>query len=561
MVENIMHGHNCLFGLSDYPFCGYDPTHPIVYLSLGSAISALAIIFAAIQMGTPSWKIILKIRPFWQRNLIWFMTFIGLLFVIFASIVPQFNGLIAPFNYPIVYELIATIFFLSSPLVYLYLAKPRRGIFKKNPENFFQVILNEASRADNDQIGAIVNVIGANLDDISKAARKSEIMSRQDLNNLSVHSEEVNANGVLNIILSEHKIVNYIAEGRFDFLIHYLNCIKDNELTSRTAGTGFCKIVKTLLVNKNSILYRQLDMDGLSLLQNNLFNSIFFNNYIIYHFNPLNEWDAWFVFEDNKRFDQEYLDVYLKAVKIAWEAYWFDESYTGSPRDLYVAFNKLEHYVSSLLSNRNGGSVNHELIFARFSAISNFLKYDCIHIYKKVLNDDKEKMVAIAHDDLLMPESSIGYCVGYIFKFLSALSNYSNSSNSESVEDSVRMLSMDLVMKISEDPNLVNVKEYLFKLIWSKIHDNVRNGFYPPILRIYISLFCFKPSSTYKDAERDELVKFMYQEFKPKLVAGSLMADRKSVMRDVLLPKFVIFNDSTGKFEWIQPGGSNQIIE
>jgi hypothetical protein len=124
------------------------------------------------------------------------------------------------------------------------------------------------------------------------------------------------------------------------------------------------------------------------------------------------------------------------------------------------------------------------------------------------------------------------------------------------------LFATDNIISESRSEGFGESQDVFSKLIWKKIEENVLNGWFPAVIRIYISLVgldVYAKGTFYRD-QRNKLIEFMEKELRPKLIDGATMSNKKYKMEDTLLPKDAIFNHSTSKFEYILSGGDHQTM-
>jgi hypothetical protein len=68
-VANLEPALPCLYGLID-KFCTYDPRSAPIHFSLGEAVAALGLIFAALQLSNEKKKITLIIKEWYLRHMV-----------------------------------------------------------------------------------------------------------------------------------------------------------------------------------------------------------------------------------------------------------------------------------------------------------------------------------------------------------------------------------------------------------------------------------------------------------------------------------------------------------
>ena len=109
------HGH-CLFRFINEGYCNSSLLSTPSYLDLGGALAAFGLIFTVYQLRNPIWDTVLSIRSTWQRYSFWAFGIIGLLLILSRVLVTQIpvNYLSYPFDVPILYEVLAYIFFALS---------------------------------------------------------------------------------------------------------------------------------------------------------------------------------------------------------------------------------------------------------------------------------------------------------------------------------------------------------------------------------------------------------------------------------------------------------------
>ena len=89
LVSNLEPALPCVYGLLSR-ICSYDPQSAPVYFSLGEAVATLGLTFTALQLSNAISKIVLQIKERYVRDMIWYMSVLGLFMVLIASIIPQF---------------------------------------------------------------------------------------------------------------------------------------------------------------------------------------------------------------------------------------------------------------------------------------------------------------------------------------------------------------------------------------------------------------------------------------------------------------------------------------
>jgi hypothetical protein len=99
-------GH-CLFRFVNAGYCNANFFSSPNYIDLGGALAAFGLIFTVYQLRKPSWELILRIRPWWQRHLFWIISGVGLALVLARVLMTQLplGYLSYPFDVPLLYEI------------------------------------------------------------------------------------------------------------------------------------------------------------------------------------------------------------------------------------------------------------------------------------------------------------------------------------------------------------------------------------------------------------------------------------------------------------------------
>ncbi|MFA5994579.1 MAG: hypothetical protein WC823_06510 [Parcubacteria group bacterium] len=551
--------HKCMFGFHDLHACSYNISNPPIYFSLGEAVGAVALFIAAYQLSKPSWRITFSIRKKWQRLLPLTFLIAGLIMILLSSLVMQvpFYILKNPFNYPIFYETLGFLFFLIAPTLYVFFSMRSKGLFNKDTyEDFFQQILHEVSRATPETLEASINIISNNLSELAKSAKKEEsiVFIGEEIEKKSSKSpDRIYANyaaNILNIILSEKKVANYIATARLDFLLHFISEIKKNNL-ERTVGLASESITSCLFEDKNSHLYNQLNHGGLS-ISANLYKAIFFDQDVLNNINPFSEWNTWLIEDESLLLQKRYLDVYLRSLKDAVEGYWFyGEGNIGRARMFYYGFKNLTDYSRRIIYLASQDLSKKKVVFERLHKIASFIGDDFMQIYEKALKDGlvKDYDIKVTHHDehRITGCSQTAYYVNMLVDFLETLSMIEDDNDNvwhATIEATEKIVGV----VIGEGEAFKNLRDDFFSLAWGKIFDNVERGHFPAFLRVYLPVMVFDFSNEDLCMERNKLITYMEDKLIPKILAGEKMINKKSLMEEILLPENIIFNRKTNKF-------------
>lgn len=560
--------YNCWFGYSRINACFYNPLNPPVYFSLGEAIGAVALFIAAYQLSKPSWKIAFAIRKKWQRWLPLSFLILGFFMIFISSLLSQipFYSLKPPLNYSLFYEMTGFILFGLAPSSYVFFSQRTTKLFNKRTyKNFFQVLLRETARTTPETQEAVVNIIGNNLTEIAKQAKRDEsvVFIRNEIEKEAAKKpERVYANyasSVLNVILSEKKIASYIATARLDFLFHFISEIKKNSLDRSIAITNE-NISKALFEDTNSHLYSQLNYGGLA-LSANLYRTMFYDQQTLNIIRPLSNWNSWLLEDQSLLMDKGYLDVYLKALKNAVEGYWFNPKSDQNIWPFNSGFQNLGDYARNIVIMAIRDSSKKSIVSSRLGSVASFIGTDFMQFYEKAIKEKKiaENDIKVLRDRGKYSESLTAYYSELVFEFLETLAMIKND------DEDIRLTAYHATdrlfgVSVGRGEAFDNLRKDTTSLIWKKIKENVERGHFPAILKVYLSLVAFP--SEHEDEpvceERNKLIGYIEKELAPRILKDEKMGNKKDIMERVLLPENIVFNRQTKKFNWVWRDGSQK---
>ncbi len=547
-VSNLEPALSCFYGLLGKS-CSYNPKSAQIYFSLGEAVSTLGIIFAALQLSNPTKKITLLIKEWHFRYMVWILSGLGLLSILVASSVNQLPFLSPPFNYPIFWEQIGFIFFVSAPIAYLIISSKAHNIFNsKRAERFYHIILQMASNGKQDDLEATITIVWKNLENITTAIKKINPYVDEEITN--ENQEGIYAKTLLNLLLSERSVADYIVTNRLDFIFAFIKQIKEKNLLQREIGMGFQKLVRRLYENPESYLYKQLDYEGVTLYAP-IYDTLFGDSYFISEFAVLGMWHGFF-YESSP--PAEYLQVFLKALTTAIKTNKFHND-TLSQR-IANALYELTDYVKSVTWSNKINSK--EKLDSKLMNLEFFFGRDFPYAYKDAVENktisDYEKEAKKGRRFQQSLTASYAECVVILLGHIANMDDRKMERH--------RAMSLDEeFFSIHSDAGLYeNIRKCFLEHLWEKIKDNVEKGHFPAVLRIYIQLMYWNDPSMpeWRKIERKKLMTFLNKELKPRILKNELMANYKDKKELELLPDdfkfdrklkkyFIYFDDGTKK--------------
>jgi hypothetical protein len=554
MTENLVAHVRCLFGLVEAASCPYSSSNPPVYFSLGEAISAFGLIFAVYQLRRPSWDMVLSIRPFWQRQAVWYLSALGLIAILLAAVNSQIPGawLHAPFNVPLFFEALGFAFFVAAPLSLLLVGTIRVALYNSDSaERFYQVLLREVARGRPETVDAVIDIVGSNLTEVCASLKKLTLSGRP------VASEEARfaaySSAVFDVIVGDARVANHIATARLDFLLYLVGEIKRHRLTQRHFRVGIASLFRALFENPRSHLYAQLERSGLT-LSANLYDALFADIELVNSLSPFGNWNTWSLY--SRRRDQRYLTVYLEAMEKATESYWRQPELQNNARSIVDGFSQLDEYMRSawMRSSRKGFDKNvlHSLAF--------FFGHTLSWAFQRAADEklvSKSELEAAKHTEWAKTVSyAYAESLYNFFELLGALDLSEDTLRIYALSSSEHILGLRASMGDTHD----GIRNVFLELLWQKIDDNAR-GLYPVVLRILILVVGMKigDETSVHGLQRRRVIEFLETTIKPRLLAGEKMAN-KVPMEKVLLSTYVEYNRVTGKFEY-RTASDRQVME
>ena len=297
----------CLFGHGS--LCEYNPADPVIYLSIGDALAATGLIFAAYQLADKGWKLRHKIRSRYSMSVIWLGCLLGIVFALFASLLPQFaiQNRQSFFLYPIVWEALSLCFFTIGVAYFVVIGLFQRGFFNSRlAKNFYRITVLQISHTEPE---IMIDIINNNLSRIMKVANEKN------------ESGEY-ANAILECIVSTDHTMEYIATKRIDFIFNFFTLVKDQETVSEGTRNALNGIIKGLFQFDRSFLYSQYKHEGLSRFAS-VYELIFSDPKIFKEIDLLMCWEAYEypMRPDSRQLSDKYLGAYLHAMSLATKAY------------------------------------------------------------------------------------------------------------------------------------------------------------------------------------------------------------------------------------------------
>lgn len=522
-----------------YTHCILVSSHAVAmpnYLDLGGALAAFGLIFAAYQLRKPGWEVALRLRDGWQRNLVWILGGCGLLFTLIGVLVAQIPPCsFVSFGSPLLYQIIAYLFFIASPLSLIYFISNTKGLFtRENSRKFYGAMVREVAQSNDERLNAVLEVLVDNFEDICKAAA--------DEANPGMNKS---ARAILDVILSDEAMVKLLTTKRVDALQHIFIQVEKYHVNRRDSGVGIPRIARNLFSDRESFFYRHLDRAGLA-LSSNIYKTIFESPILLTNFD-LFGWPT-LDYTMKNAMDSGGIKVLIEALSKSIETY----LKTGNvpTRHINNGLSYLSDIFGSICLNlgieeRRGADINYSFKDELWSLheIANFLGHDYIFLgHDETLNQnviEKEKTVPEA--DFFSDDTINAGVAAAIFKAFEQLTYIEKTTN---IYHTVIEL---LHGMIYEENAREGYRAAFEKRIWEQIGHNVVDRYYPAALKTYLILIGLQLTSTDRRAgwigeQTERMRRLLYVDLTPLLDANEKMVDG-TPMKEALLPDLMDYVD------------------
>lgn len=537
--------------INTYPY-----SSPPIFFSIGEALAAVAILLAVYQFKKEKWDVALEIQRSIRPIVISSISF-GFVAIILSSVV-SFWRPSNIFLLSVFWQIISSIS-ITFAIVFLFLRATNKGLFSpKTKDRFVGSLLRRVLSRSPKQIDLAVGAIGANFEII---LREISIVPQRGG---SIPEFAKAAHFVIDQIVSDPNFTHHVVTTRADFLQMFLQSIKEKRLyNNHSISIAFNAFVKALFLNRDSYFYNELKHSDPGIYYKPFLEDIFSDQDMFLELRPFDQ----ISFGYGELVEEDKLSLFLTALETAVEGYFKKPRSVDFEHSHYrQTFEQVEDVFSRVIDEfKNSNSKNSWPITSKVHQITFFVGWRFLDLYKEALKNN-----TISQHDLDAPIEEKSYGIyphsltsGYaelIFKLLCSLSNYPD-------KESARHYAMTLADDILtfNEPQLENIRKVLLKLIWNQIRDghssNIK-GFYPLILPVFLSLIGMwqDGASPEEKAIYNQIVEFLNNELKPKILADTKMANKEDLMEKALLSPYVVYNREKGLFEYKLRDGIQEMI-
>lgn len=482
----------CL-GVQALGLCQYNPLKPnAVYFSIGEAISSIALLLAFTQLVTPGLKFRLRVRATrtWIAGTFFILAF---LCVLVAALIPSILSCVVPIvGFPIFWEAVAALLIFSGVIVLssIYLIKTKFN--RRNFKGYFYACSYSITRGDEMGLRALADEIWYSVDNIVKAAAGPRETNTGGKPRAATNVADYGL-GLLDLF-SDERFCRTIVDAAPFTGVKFIEALGKSGQDRRLGFAFVQQLVRQSLLSDSSMLHKEEDYYGLGHFK--WFTKAVFGNYSFVSgaYRPLQAWRNW---EDQYN-TSKVTEKYIRALKIAFEAYFESKSFQDRPDALLSATTTFVETVRSTISQIRGVSPENIYSLDSYRADINIgsTLEDLVQMVVGHENELPDYPFDAATYDRFKDMSIYGVLAFAIYKFLE------NLSIDQGHDEEMRTLAIGLWMAIDPHPEgepsraTQEMQKRLFVHLKKKITDNLEKGYYPMITKVLISLIGVWDSSS-----------------------------------------------------------------
>ncbi|MCY4576871.1 MAG: hypothetical protein OXB96_00345 [Candidatus Kaiserbacteria bacterium] len=532
------------------------------HIDFSGALAAFGLIFTVYQLRKPSWEIVLHIRSWWQRHLVWIFGGIALLLVLIKAVAPLSSSLV------LFLEVGAYISFILSPLSLLYFSTKTKKLFKGRERRFYAEMSSAIATTNDDYARPVVKILLDNLDDICLSAKK--YFNHTTGGESKVTEEERTtslARSVLNVFLSDESVAKILTTKNLAALRHLFVTIQKHNLGDEIE-TGLSKIFHNLYNDNESFFYKHLDYVGLS-ISSSIYKTIFGSNDFLNNFNPYPP----FYFRDKPPSPLS-VRVIVHALSCGIRTHLtkgnapLKSLNRTAPRNINLGLEHLsEIFNSTCLKMNIKESRNSDVGYSMkdWRDILNTIALFLVHNYsflarrenvnKNVKRMEGETSEADFYSNMTI-NAGIAASLCEAIKSLSCVENY----------NSIHSINVNLFrgLRGHYEKYKKGYEKPFENALWREIKDNVALRGYPATLRTYLGFIGVHLVSKGREGEWmsnqiERVRRLLYIDLKPLIDRCEKMIDKTDI-KEALLPTHCM-DYRKGKFIYIYRGGSEKEID
>lgn len=518
-----------------FPDLGLYPyLNPPVFFSTGEALASIAVLLAVYQIKKEKWSIALKVRSY-VEPLVFSLLFGGItLTIISAFILVKDPKNI--FELSIFWQTTASVIVAAS-IIILFLKANNKNLFSEGTSRkFYEILVWELSRPDQERLTSILLVLLENFDEICcVAARNNQTDACKD------------AQAILHVVLGEGSLVDLITTKRLDALSYIFATIEKYKIRGEYED-GISALIKNLFLNHDSFFYKQIERNGIA-LSVNIFAQVFGSAEILKNHKLF----GWSDFKVPSRIpDNLEIEVLIQALSTATETYL--SSGQVPARHINDGFEKLSGIFGQLctqIADNQEKGVRNKFVDGEWwglHLIAQFLGHDYAFLPRR---DGVTINVDVANRESVEPEVSFyadtigGAIAATIYKAFEQLSYIDDKDDSFDTYH----IGGELLHGVEfEGGRNETYRAALEKRIWIQIGRNIKRRHFPAVTRPYLNIMGHWLASddtgglAWPAQQAERLRRLLYVDLKPLLDANTKMVNDNEMSAE-LLPKSVFYQN------------------
>jgi len=542
-------GVRWLIELLGTPINYHNYLNPPIYFSVGEAVAAVGLLFAAYQLKQPHWRIAFDVRWKTARG-ISFLVIGAFASVIMATIMAHIikSSSVTIWQVPVFWEILGGLLFVLAPVLLLRAARPK-GLFGDDKSmRLFSVLMREAASNNPANLDAVVDVLKENLGTILANLRQPHYERKtKDFSN-----KELLAHLIVTRVISEPTLTDYVMVSRTDFLEQFISEVNRLGIHGyHSIGIAFGSLIKSGFDIEKSYFYREMNFVGRGIDQS-ILRHLFEDQRFLNGVRPFDQ----FSLPYGEQLNLAKVKLFVKCLELALRGYLRRPAvyYSGGYPHIHWGFEKLIEVTSKIITSHKELGLDHWYLINGLGAVGHFLgnyfiwEYVNVHKESDITIPDADKRVLVERKSYgLYPLSMTFDYVNCLYKFLCEISHLpdGDSMRSYALTSTSEVLSLQNV-----SPELRMIQSRLLELIWKQIRANVDKGHYPAVLPVYLCTVDMWQDSVGSEQKKryNQTIKFLDNTLKPLILSEAKMANDK-LMEEVLLPTCIKFNREKDIFE------------
>ena len=533
----------CL-GVKAFGLCRYDPLKPhAVYFSIGEAIGALAFLLAFTQLVTPGLTFRLRVHRGKAYGALALFA-IAVTCVGIAALIPALLGYVIPvFGFPILWETIAGLCVVSGAGVLAHTYYFGRATFSKATcKRFFYACHHIVMSGSDVALRALAEELPYSAQAIVSTAANGEPPAHNPQTDdppRLPQSPYDYANALL-ALLSDKRFCRILVDSAPWTAVTFIQAIAGARGLTRPGSSFVEQLIQQAFLSDNSMLHREEDFVGLGHFKS--FTREVFGNYdfVAGEYRPLQAWRHW----DDQFITNECIAKYVRALKMALEAYFAHGDFHQFPSAIYAGFDHLVDAITFKIRDIGPAGAPYKASgVAGVATVERTLTELVRAVETNAARLPQYPFDAASYDRFKDP-SIYGIAAEAIFRYLEIL------ATKFGYDELIRDVAIELWMEVDPTPHgraspvVIEIQRRLLVHITKKLNDNLDKGYYPMVVRVLIMLIDIWDSKEKDPATLGFATMELHEQLRKKY-AAAYAADQEKA--GLMLPAGVTFESSSNE--------------